>query len=46
MPTDLEAVSARKRQAQANGQIETTIMLVCVIISLGSIMLVFEIFRQ
>jgi hypothetical protein len=46
MPTDLEAVSARKHEAHADGQIETTIMLVCVIISLGSLMLVFEIFRQ
>jgi hypothetical protein len=43
MPTDLEA--ARKRE-QADGQIETTIMLVCVIISLASLMVVFEVFRQ
>ena len=47
MPTDLDAaVSARKREAQADGQINITIMLVCVIISLGALMLVFEFFEQ
>jgi len=46
MPTDLEAVSARKREAQADGQINIKIMLVCVIFSLGALMLVFEVFGQ
>ena len=46
MPTDLDAVSRRKREAQADGQTEITVLLVCVIISLGSLMLVFEVFRQ
>src|SRR6516164_90950 len=46
MPTDLDAVSRGKREAQADPQTEITIMLVCVIISLGSLMLVFEVFRQ
>jgi hypothetical protein len=46
MPTDLDAVSARKREAQANGQINITIMLVCVVISLGSLMLMYEVFGQ
>ena len=46
MPTDLDAarVTARKREAQADGQIELTILLVCVIISLGLLVLVFEVF--
>jgi hypothetical protein len=46
MPTDLDAVSRRKRKAQADGQTEITIMLVCLIISLGSLVLVFEVFGQ
>jgi hypothetical protein len=46
MPTDLEAASARKRAGQADGQINIKIMLVCVIISLGSLMPVFEVFGQ
>lgn len=45
MPTDLDAVSARKRQAQAQTQSFVTIMLVWVIISLGMLGLVFEVFR-
>ena len=45
MPTDLDAATAaRKREAQADGQIENTILLVCVIISLGLLVLVFEVF--
>ena len=44
MPTDLDAVSRRKPEAQANGQTEITILLVCVIISLGSLVLLFEVF--
>jgi len=40
MPTDLDAVSRRKPEAQADGQTEITILLVCVI----SLMLVFEVF--
>jgi hypothetical protein len=46
MPTDLDPVAARKREAQADGQIDIKIMLVCVIISLGSLMLVYEVFGQ
>ena len=46
MPTDLDAISRQKREAQADPQTEITIMLVCVIISLGSLVLVFEVFRQ
>ena len=46
MPTDLDALSKRKREAQADGQTEITILLVCVIISLGSLVLVFEVFGQ
>ena len=44
MPTDLDRVSRRKREAQADPQTEITIMLVCVIISLGSLVLLFEAF--
>jgi len=44
MPTDLDAVSRRKREAQADGKTEITILLVCVIISLGSLVLLFEAF--
>jgi len=46
MPTDLEAVSARKREAQADGQINIKITLVCFILSLGSLMVVYEVFGQ
>jgi len=46
MPTDLDAVSRRKREPQADGQTEITVLLVCVIISLGSLVLVFEVFGQ
>ena len=46
MPTDLDAVSRRKREAQADGQIEITILLVCVITSLGSLVLVVRRLRQ
>jgi hypothetical protein len=46
MPTDLDALSKRKREAQADGQTEITILLVCVMISLGSLVLVFEVFGQ
>jgi hypothetical protein len=46
MPTNSDAVSRRKREAQADGQINITIMLVCVIISIGSLMLMYEVFGQ
>jgi heme/copper-type cytochrome/quinol oxidase subunit 2 len=46
MPTDLDAVSARKREAQAQTRTLVTIMFVWVIISLGVIGLLFEIVRQ
>jgi len=46
MPTDLDAVSARKREAQAHAQTEITIILVCLIICLGTLGLVFEVFAQ
>ena len=47
MPTDLDKVSKRKREAQPQAQTEiTTIMLVCLIICLGSLGLVFEIFGR
>jgi hypothetical protein len=46
MPTDLDAVSARKREAQVQTQTLVTIMLVWVIISLGMIGLLFEVVRQ
>jgi hypothetical protein len=46
MPTDLEAVSARKRAEEAHAQTGITIMLVCVIIFLGMLGLVFEVFGQ
>jgi hypothetical protein len=47
MPTDLDdTVAARKREAQADGQINITVMLVCVIISLGSLVLMYEVFGQ
>ena len=45
MPTDLEAASARKREAQADAQINIKIMLVCGVFSLGALML-FEVFGQ
>ena len=47
MPTDLDAaVTARKREAQAQAQTRTvdTIMLVGLIISLGLLVLVFKVF--
>jgi hypothetical protein len=39
MPTDLDAVSARKRKAQALPRTEITVLLVCVIIFLGLLVL-------
>jgi len=44
MPTDLDAVSRRKRAAEADAQTTITIMSVCLIIYLGTLGLVFEIF--
>jgi hypothetical protein len=41
MPTDLDAVSARKRKAQALPQTEISILLVCLIIFLGMLALLF-----
>ena len=46
MPTDLEAASARKRAEQAQAQTETTIMLVWLVVYLGMLVLVFEVFGQ
>jgi hypothetical protein len=46
MPTNLDAaVAARKREAQADGQINIKIMLVCVILSLGALMLAYEVYE-
>jgi hypothetical protein len=41
MPTDLDAVSARKHKAQALRRTEITALLVCVIIFLGLLVLLF-----
>ena len=41
MPTDLLAVSARKRKAQAETQTDITIALVCFIIVLVNLLLLF-----
>jgi len=46
MPTDLEAASARKRAEQAQAQTETTIMLVWLVVYLGMLVLVFEVFGR
>jgi hypothetical protein len=46
MPTDLDTVSARKREAQAHAQTEITIILVCLIICLAMFGLVFEVFGK
>ena len=46
MPTDLDAVSRRKREVQADEQTEITIMLVCFIIFLGMLLLVLEVFAR
>ena len=43
MPTDLGAVSARKREAQAQAQTET-ILLVSLIIYLGMLALLLKVF--
>jgi hypothetical protein len=45
MPTDLDAVSARKRAAKAQAQSEITIMLFWLIIGLVMIGLLFEVVR-
>jgi hypothetical protein len=37
MPTDLDAVSRRKREAQADGQTEITILLVCVMLACAGV---------
>jgi hypothetical protein len=41
MPTELGAVSPRKRAAQAQLQTEITILLVCFIMFLGALVLLF-----
>ena len=46
MPTDLEAASARKRAEQAQAQTEATIMLVWLVVYLGLLGLVYEVFGQ
>jgi hypothetical protein len=47
MPTDLDAaVAARKREAQAQAQTETTILLFWLIICLGMLALLFEVFAR
>jgi hypothetical protein len=43
MPTDLEAVSRRKREAQADVQTTITIMSVCLIIYLGMLVLLLKV---
>jgi hypothetical protein len=43
MPTDLDPAFARKREAQAKAQAETTIMLVWFIICVGMLGLVLEV---
>ena len=44
MPTDLDTVSARKREAQAQAQTET-ILLVSLIIYLGMLALLLKVFE-
>ena len=46
MPTDLDTVFARKREAQAQAQTEITIMLVCLIIFFGMLLLMLKVFGQ
>jgi hypothetical protein len=49
MPTDLDAVSRRKREAQAHAQTEITILLVWLIFCLGLLLVIlglFEVFGQ
>jgi hypothetical protein len=46
MPTDLDAVSARKREEQAQTQTLITTTLVWVIICLGMLGLLFEVFAR
>ena len=46
MPTDLDAVSARKRAEQAHAQTETAMLLFWIIISFGMLGLLFEAFGQ
>jgi hypothetical protein len=47
MPTDLDAaVTARKRAEQAQAQTETTIKLVWIIIWLGMLGLLFEVYGR
>jgi hypothetical protein len=45
MPTDLDAVSARRRAAKAQAQTEITILPFWLIIGLGMIGLLFEVLR-
>jgi hypothetical protein len=46
MPTDLDPAFARKREAQAQAQTEITIVLVWLIISLGTLVLLFEVLAR
>jgi hypothetical protein len=46
MPTDLDAVSRRKREVQAETQTVVTIVLVWAIISLGVLMLMLAVVGQ
>jgi hypothetical protein len=48
MPTDLDAarVTAQKREAQAQRETVFTVMLVCLIISLGVLLLMLEVVGQ
>jgi hypothetical protein len=44
MPTDLDPAFARKRAAQAQAQTETTIVLVWLVICVGMLGVLFEVF--
>ena len=46
MPTDLGTPSARRREAQDQAQAETTILLAFVIICLGMLVLLLEVFAR
>jgi len=46
MPTDLDPAFARKREAQAQAQTEITILLFWLIISLGTLGLLFEVLAR
>jgi len=46
MPTDLDAVSARKRAEQSHAQTEITMLLFWVIICIGMLGVVLKVFGQ